>query len=65
MPNARKPARLAWKIEAAKTSRTIHLPDDIHDRLWLLAHQQQTTIALLAVDILDRALPRFKIMQDG
>jgi hypothetical protein len=65
MPDAPKPARRSRKITSATTDRTIHLPEDIHERLWFLARQQGTTIALLAVDILDRALPRFKVVQEG
>jgi hypothetical protein len=65
MPSARKPAGPARKIGAATTGRTIHLPEDIHDRLSLLARKQGMTVALLALDILDRALPRFKGVQEG
>jgi hypothetical protein len=64
MPSARKAGRPARKIGAATLGRTIHLPEDIHDRLSLLARQRGMTVPLLALDILDRALPQFKIVQE-
>jgi hypothetical protein len=41
------------------------MPDDVHDRLWLLARQRRTTISAAAADILDRTLPRFKVERVG
>ena len=65
MPSARKPSSPAGKIGAATTDWTIHLPEDIHDRLCLLARKQGTSVRLMALDILDRALPRFKVVREG
>jgi hypothetical protein len=45
--------------------RKIHLPDDIHDRLWLLARQRRTTVSAVATEVLDRNLPRYKVEREG
>lgn len=41
--------------------RKLILPDDVHDRLWLLARQRRASVSSVAADILDKALPRFKV----
>lgn len=45
--------------------RKLHLPDAIHDRLWLLARQRRTTVSAVAADLLDKNLPRFKVEREG
>jgi hypothetical protein len=35
------------------------------DRLWLLARHRCTTASAVANDILDKALPRFKVEREG
>ena len=45
--------------------RKLHLPDDIHDRLWLLARQRRTTVSAVAVEILDKNLPRWRVEREG
>lgn len=45
--------------------RKLHLPDEIHDRLRLLAFQRRTTASAVAAELLDRALPRFVIQREG
>lgn len=61
-PRARRTRRAA---PAGKTKpRSLHLPDDIHDRLWLLARKRKTTVSAVAADILDRNLPRLRIESD-
>jgi hypothetical protein len=39
--------------------RKISLPDEVHDRLWLLARQRRTTVSAVATEILDKNLPRY------
>jgi hypothetical protein len=41
------------------------LPDDVHDRLWLLARQRRTTVSTVAAEIPGRNLPRFKVEREG
>jgi hypothetical protein len=45
--------------------RKLHLPDEIHDRLWLLARQRKATVSAVAAELLDRALPRFTVTREG
>jgi hypothetical protein len=45
--------------------RKLHLPDAIHDRLWLMARQRKTTVSAVAADILDKNLPRFRVERDA
>ena len=45
--------------------RKLHLPDDVHDRLWLLARQRRKSVSAVAAEILDRNLPRFKVEREG
>lgn len=45
--------------------RKLHLPDEIHDRLWLMARQKRTTVSAVATDLLDKALPRFRVEREG
>jgi hypothetical protein len=39
----------------------VHLSDDVHDRLWMLARQRKTTVSAVANDLLDKALPRWEV----
>jgi hypothetical protein len=53
-------------IVASKTTgRKLILPDDVHDRLWLLARQRRQTVSAVAAEILDRNLPRFQVTREG
>lgn len=61
-----KPARSRRKAPVGKTkSRNLHLTDDIHDRLWLLARQRRTTVSAVANELLDKALPRWDIKRQA
>jgi hypothetical protein len=61
-----KPRKKRTPVKAGPTKgRKIHLPDDIHDRLWQLAHQRRTTVSAVAAEILDRNLPRFRVEREG
>jgi hypothetical protein len=62
-PRARRRRRPPVTGEAK--GRKIHLPDEIHDRLRLLAFQRRTTISAVATDILDKNLPRLRVERDG
>ena len=63
-----KPARARTRrppVSSTTRGRKLHLPDDIHDRLWLLARQRRKTVSAVAAELLDRALPRFTISREG
>jgi predicted transcriptional regulator len=45
--------------------RKISLPDEVHDRLWLLARQRKQSVSAVANDLLDRALPRWELKRQG
>jgi hypothetical protein len=63
--SAPKARRKRPAVSTKTTGRKLHLPDDIHDRLWLLARQRRTTVSAVAADLLDRNLPRFKVEREG
>jgi hypothetical protein len=50
---------------AGTRGRKLHLPDDVHDRLWLLARQRRKSVSAVAAEILDRNLPRLKIEREA
>jgi hypothetical protein len=60
-----RPRRKRPAVSTKTTGRKLHLPDDVHDRLWLLARQRRTTVSTVAAEILDRNLPRFKVEREG
>ncbi|HMB04233.1 MAG TPA: hypothetical protein VKP69_10910 [Isosphaeraceae bacterium] len=43
----------------------ISLPDEVHDRLWLLTRQRRTTASTVATEILDKNLPRWRVECEG
>ena len=51
--------------EESSTGLKLTLPDDFHDRLWLLARQRKTSVSAVATEILDRNLPRFTVSREG
>lgn len=67
VPEARAPRARRKRAPAgsATRGRKLHLPDDIHDRLWLLARQRRTTVSAVATELLDRNLPRFRVEREG
>lgn len=66
--NEPRPTRARRKRTPASSGpakgRKVHLSDDIHDRLWLLARQRRTTVSAVAAEILDRNLPRFRVERE-
>ena len=46
-------------------ARNLHLTDDVHDRLFLLARHRRQTVSAVANDLLDRALPRWELKRQG
>ena len=63
-PSAR--TRRKRPVVASKTTgRKLILPDDVHDRLWLLARQRKQSVSAVATEILDRNLPRFTVSREG
>jgi hypothetical protein len=64
-PATAKTTRSRRQKPAGKTkARNLHLTDDIHDHLWLLARKKRISISAAAMDILDRNLPRLRIESD-
>jgi hypothetical protein len=58
--------RRRWGPVSTETKgRKLHLPDDVHDRLRLLARQRRTSVSTVTAEILDRNLPRFRVARDG
>ncbi len=69
-PAEGKPAATRTRKKRAPVStetkgRKLHLPDDVHDRLWLLARQRRTSVSTVAAEILDRNLPRYRVEREG
>jgi hypothetical protein len=61
-PQASPKARRRRSAPTGKTKpRNVHLTDDVHDRLWMLARQRRTTVSAVANDLLDKALPRWEV----
>jgi hypothetical protein len=52
-------------VASKTTGRKLILPDDVHDRLWLLARQRRVSVSTVATEILDRNLPRFQVTREG
>jgi hypothetical protein len=52
-------------VASKTTGRKLVLPDDVHDRLWLLARQRRQSVSAVATEILDRNLPRFQVTREG
>ena len=52
-------------VASKTTGRKLILPDDVHDRLWLLARQRRQSVSAVATEILDRNLPRFTVSREG
>ena len=64
---AKSPARARRKrpaVASKTTGRKLILTDDVHDRLWLLARQRRQTVSAVACELLDRALPRFRVERE-
>ena len=59
-----KPRRKRVPAGGETRGRKLHLPDGIHDRLWLLARQRRATVSAVAADILDKSLPRFRVERE-
>ena len=64
-PTAGKTRRKRPVVASKTTGRKLVLPDDVHDRLWLLARQRRQTVSAVASEILDRNLPRFTVSREG
>ena len=63
-PNPR-PRKKRVIATAPTKGRKLHLPDDIHDRLWLLARSRKSNVSAVATDLLDKALPHWKVEREG
>lgn len=66
-PEARTPRARTRRppVSTETKGRKLHLPDDVHDRLWLLARQKRKSVSAVAAEILDRNLPRFRVEREG
>jgi hypothetical protein len=62
---ATKTRRKRPVVASKTTGRKLILPDDVHDRLWLLARQRRVSVSTVATEILDRNLPRFQVTREG
>ena len=52
-------------VVSESRGRKLHLPDDVHDRLWLTARSRRKSVSAVAAEILDRNLPRFKVERES
>ncbi len=64
-PRASRNRRRRPPAEGETRGRKLVLPDSIHDRLRLLASQRRSTVSAVAADLLDKALPRFRVEREG
>ncbi len=64
-PAAPKARRKRAPAGGESRGRKLHLPDAIHDRLWLLARQRRVTVSAVAADILDKNLPRYRVEREA
>ena len=65
-PTSTRRPRRAKAAHGGKTrARNIRLSDDVHDRLWQLAHQRRTTVSAVADDLLNKTLPRYEVKRQG
>ncbi|MDB5876332.1 MAG: hypothetical protein JWQ07_5774 [Ramlibacter sp.] len=63
-PTATKTRKKRVPVGGETRGRKLHLPDDIHDRLWLLARQRRVSVSAVAADILDKNLPRYRVERE-
>jgi hypothetical protein len=64
-PAPSKPRRPKKSVTSGKTRpRSLHLPDDLHDLLWLHARKKKTTVSAVATQILRSNLPKLRIESD-
>jgi hypothetical protein len=49
----------------ATRGRKLILPDEVHDRLWRVDRQRRQSVSTVVAEILDRALPRFRVEREG
>ncbi len=55
---SRKPTSPVSSKAKGVTGRTIYMPDELHERLWLAARRRGKTVSELATMLLDRHVPR-------
>jgi hypothetical protein len=60
-----KPRKKRVPVGGETRGRKLHLPDGIHDRLWLLARQRRVSVSAVAADILDKNLPRYRVERES
>jgi hypothetical protein len=63
-PKRRRPRTTTTPAGKTK-ARNIRLSDDVHDRLWQLAHQRKQTVSAVANELLDKTLPRWEVKRQG
>jgi hypothetical protein len=58
--------KLAGKASSGKVEgRKLYLPEDIHFRLRMLAYQRNQKLSECAVEVLDKALPKWDVNRIG
>jgi hypothetical protein len=62
-PKPKRPRNRRPPAGGETKGRKLHLPDELHDRLWLWARQRRMTVSAVAADVLDKNVPRFKPLE--
>ena len=60
-----RPRKKRVPVGGETRGRKLHLPDGVHDRLWLLARQRRVSVSAVAADILDKNLPRYRVEREA
>jgi hypothetical protein len=52
------------RIAEKGRSRNLVIPDSIYDRLYLYSRKRKVNVSTAACDVLDRGLPKLRIVED-
>jgi hypothetical protein len=64
-PAPARPRRKRTPASGKTKGCKIHLPEELHDRLWLLARHKRSTVSAVATEILDKNTPRFRLEREA
>ena len=65
-PKAPRRSKIAGKASSGKVEgRKLYLPEDLHFRLRMLAYQRGQKLSECAVEVLDKALPKWNVDRIG
>lgn len=65
-PKATRKSKIAGKASSAKVEgRKLYLTEDVHFRLRMLAYQRGQKLSECALEVLDKALPKWNVDRVG